>query len=311
MNQTSATGEPESMIDELAALTTEQIDLSLRALDTLPTPDLVAAMNKGDQAVPDAVAEALPAIATAVDGVTARLKAGGRLIYIGAGTPGRLGVLDASECPPTFGTDPNLVVGIIAGGVEALRNSIEGAEDDAAAGAADLTAIKINSTDVVVGISASGRTPYVIGALEYAKEQGALTVAVACNHESRIGAIADLPIEVIVGAEFIAGSTRLKAGTAQKLVLNMISTLTMVRLGKTYGNVMVDLQATNAKLQARSARIIMAVTEVDSDRAYQELDAADGSVKIAILSILTGQSASISRERLQQHDGYLRAALTP
>ena len=294
---------------ELAELTTESVDRSMRDLDLRPTADLVLAMNAQDALVPEAVRAAAPDIARAVDGITERMLRGGRLVYIGAGTSGRLGVLDASECPPTFDTDPSLVVGIIAGGDVALRTAVEAAEDAAAQGRAALEEIGLGPDDTVVGIAASGRTPYVIGALEHAVEVGALTVALACNAGSKSGEIADIAIEVVVGPEFIAGSTRLKSATAQKLVLNMLSTLTMVRLGKTYGNVMIDLRATNEKLRARAQRTVMTVTGSDVDRTSVALDAADGSVKVAALMLLAGITAPEAQARLEAADGYLRAAL--
>jgi N-acetylmuramic acid 6-phosphate etherase len=294
---------------ELSLLSTETVDESLRDLDLRSTVDMVAAMNAQDRTVPDAVAAATPAIAAAIDDIVERMSAGGRLIYIGAGTSGRLGVLDASEVPPTFGTDPGFVVGIMAGGPTAITSAVEGAEDDEGAGARDLQAIDLQPTDVVVGLSASGRAPYVAGALGYAGSVGALTVAVACNRGSRIGALATHPIEVVVGGEFVAGSTRLKAGTAQKLVLNMISTLTMVRLGKTFGNVMVDLKVSNEKLRARAERTIISVTDATGERAAAALVDADGSVKEAILAIRAGITPSRARELLAEHGGFLRAAL--
>lgn len=295
---------------ELAGLTTEDFDPSLASLDTMSTAELAAAMNDGDQLVATAVTQALPQIVGAVDAVTERLRTGGRLFYLGAGTPGRLGVLDASECPPTFGTDPELVQGIIAGGEVAIRMAVEGAEDDQAAAQDDLRHHQLTSQDAVVGISASGRTPYVLAGLQHARSVGALTISLACNENSRITTAADHAIEVIVGPEFIAGSTRLKSGTAQKLVLNMISTLTMIKLGKTYGNVMVDLRATNAKLRVRSERIVARVADVDEASAKQALDEADGSVKVALLSLLAGVTSDVARDRLAANGGYLRAALT-
>ncbi len=299
----------EALRDEIGELETEAVDASLGRLDLEPTAALVQKMNLGDQTAPVAVAEAAPAIVGAIDAVTERLRAGGRLIYVGAGTSGRLGILDASECPPTFGVDPSLVIGVMAGGDEAIRRAVEGAEDDTEAGMRDLSALDLTPLDSVVGLSASGRTPYVAGALEHARRSGALTVAVACNRNSRIGALAEHAIEVVVGPEFIAGSTRLKAGTAQKLVLNMISTICMVRLGKTYGNVMVDLQPTNDKLKARAERTVMSITGVSAETASAALREAGGSVKAAILSILAGIPATSARSRLARAQGDLRRAL--
>ncbi|RLQ84644.1 N-acetylmuramic acid 6-phosphate etherase [Mycetocola zhadangensis] len=295
--------------NELSQLSTEVVAEDLRDLDLRSTAEMAAAMNAQDRTVADAVAALTPAIAAAVDAIVERMTAGGRLIYIGAGTSGRLGVLDASEVPPTFGTDPSLVIGIMAGGPTAITSAVEGAEDDADAGANDLRAVHLQPTDVVVGLSASGRTPYVAGALAYAASVDALTVAVACNSNSRIGALAKHPLEVVVGGEFVAGSTRLKAGTAQKLILNMISTLTMVRLGKTFGNVMVDLKVTNEKLRARAERTIMSVTDASSERAATALVAADNSVKEAILAIRGSLTPDQARQLLADHHGFLRAAL--
>ncbi len=295
--------------EELSTLTTESIDESLSRLDSLATEDLVRAMNVLDQTVPATVAQEAASIAAAVDAIVDRMRTGGRLIYVGAGTPGRLGVTDASECPPTFSTDPNQVVGLIAGGDPAIRTSVEGAEDDDRGGAADLAALDLVPADVVVGVSASGRTPYVAGALRYANDVGALTIAHSCNRDSVIGAIAQLAIETVVGPEFIAGSTRLKAGTAQKLVLNMLSTLTMVRLGKTYGNVMVDLQLTNEKLHARAERTMMTVAGISPERAAARLAEAGGSVKQALLAEMGGLSAGAARLALERSGGHLREAL--
>ena len=303
------TGRGSKLRDELSQLSTETVTESLRDLDLRTTADMAAAMNAQDRAVPAAIAALTPAIAAAVDDIVERMTVGGRLIYIGAGTSGRLGVLDASEVPPTFGTDPSLVIGIMAGGPTAITSAVEGAEDDVEAGVRDLRAVNLQPTDVVVGLSASGRTPYVAGALTYAASIGALTVAIACNSGSRIGALAKHPLDVVVGGEFVAGSTRLKAGTAQKLVLNMISTLTMVRLGKTFGNVMVDLKVTNEKLRARAERTIMSVTDAPSERAAAALVAADGSVKEAILAIRGSLTPTEARQLLAEHNGFLRAAL--
>ncbi len=294
---------------ELAGLTTEAVNPAFSDLDTLGTLDLVQAMNAEDGKVPAAVAGASAAIARTVDAVTERMERGGRLIYVGAGTPGRLGVLDASECPPTFGTDPSQVVGVIAGGEQALRQAVENAEDDDEAGAADIRRHRVAAADAVVGISASGRTPYVLAALAAAREAGALTIGLSCNTGSPLGAAAEIAIEIELGPEFITGSTRLKAGTAQKLVLNMISTLTMVRLGKTYGSLMVDLRATNAKLRARSERTVMQATGADAAAAAGALAAVDGSVKAAILILMTGLQPDRALELLREHRGHLREAI--
>jgi N-acetylmuramic acid 6-phosphate etherase len=284
--------------DELASLATEAVNEADRDLDTLSTARLVELMNQRDRTVPDAVAGVLPAIGAAIDDITERMRRGGRLIYVGAGTAGRLGVVDASELPPTFSVDPGLAVGVIAGGDVAIRTAVENAEDDVQGGADALAALAVTEADTVVGLSASGRTPFVFGALEYARTTGALTVAIACNAGSVIGREADHVIEIVVGPEFIAGSTRLKAGTAQKLVLNMISTITMVRLGKTYGNIMVDLQATNEKLRARSERTVMLVTGCSAEEAARVLAESHGSVKVAVLMLLRGVSAATATATL-------------
>ncbi|MCU0114871.1 N-acetylmuramic acid 6-phosphate etherase [Curtobacterium poinsettiae] len=248
----------------------------------------------------------------AADSIAAAFARGDRLVYVGAGTPGRLGVLDASERPPTFGTDPSQVVGLIAGGDPALTTAVEGAEDDEAAAVRDLDALGLTADDVVVGISASGRTPYVIAAILEARRRSALSVSVACNPDSAAGREADIAIDVVVGPEFIAGSTRLKAGTAQKLVLNMLNmltTLAMVRSHKTYGNRMVDVRATNAKLVARAFSLVQDVTGAPPAEVQAALDASDGEVKTAIAVILTGASAVDVRARLEAAAGSLRAVL--
>lgn len=294
---------------ELAGLQTEAATDSLKDLDILGTDELVAAMLAHSSGVHAAVSEAGPAIVQTVDAVAERLQRGGRLLYVGAGTAGRLGVLDASECPPTFGTPPGLVVGIIAGGPEAIRKPVEYAEDNATAGARDLHHINVTEADAVVGITASGRTPYVIGALEEARKRGAFTASLACNKGSAVSHLADVAIEVPVGPEFIAGSTRLNSGTAQKLVLNMISTLVMVKLGKTYGNLMVDLRATNEKLQARSQRTVQHATGVSASEAAAALDSVGGSVKAAILVLLTGMDPADAKPALEQAGGFLRRAI--
>jgi N-acetylmuramic acid 6-phosphate etherase len=298
-----------ALIGELSGLATEQADTARGDLDLLSTMELVRAMNAEDRRVPEAVAAQAERIAQAVDGITERFRRGGRLIYIGAGTAGRVGVLDASECPPTFGTDPGMVVGLIAGGDAAIRDAVENAEDDDRAAAESLRALGLTENDTVVGISASGRTPYVLGGLAYAREVGALTVAIAANAGSAIGAAADVPIEVVVGPEFVTGSTRLKAGTAQKLVVNMLSTLSMIRLGKTYRGVMVDLQATNEKLRARSVRTLIQLTGAAQDDAVRALAEAGGSVKLALLMLFTGASAEIAAPALEASGGVLRDAI--
>jgi N-acetylmuramic acid 6-phosphate etherase len=304
----------ESRIDgalrtELRSLVTERADPALASIDALGTLEAARLMNAGDALVADAVGRALPTIADAVDRIADRMRGGGRLIYLGAGTPGRLGVLDASECPPTFGTHPGRVVGLIAGGAEALTTAVEGAEDDPEEAARALAALGLTWRDTVVGITASGRTPYVLGGLAAARAEGALTVAVACNEGSAAGHAAEVAIEVVVGPEFIAGSTRLRAGTAQKLVLNMLSTLAMVRLGKTYGNLMVDLVATNLKLEARAAEIVYEATGAAEEEISAALGACGGEVKTAIASIILGCGPDEARARIAHHGGALRSAL--
>ncbi|MEU3553576.1 N-acetylmuramic acid 6-phosphate etherase [Streptomyces fragilis] len=294
---------------QLESLATEAARPDLAELDRLPTERIAELMNEGDAAVPAAVRGQVPRIAAAVDAIAARMARGGRLIYAGAGTAGRLGVLDASECPPTFGTAPGQVAGLIAGGPEALVTSLEGAEDDADAARADLDALGLTSGDCVVGVSASGRTPYAVAAVEHARAAGALTVGVACNPGSPLAAAAEHPVEVVVGPEIVAGSTRLKAGTAQKLVLNMLSTITMVRLGKTYGNLMVDVRATNEKLRARAHRIVALATGAPDEEVAAALRATGGEVKPAVLVVAAGVDAETAARLLEKSGGHLRAAL--
>ncbi|MFJ8664281.1 N-acetylmuramic acid 6-phosphate etherase [Streptomyces sp. NPDC093600] len=294
---------------QLATLTTEAFRPELAEIDRLPTAEIAALMNGEDRTVPAAVATQLPVIAAAIDATAERMARGGRLIYAGAGTAGRLGVLDASECPPTFNTDPAEVVGLIAGGPTAMVKSVEGAEDSRELAAGDLAELGLTADDTVVGISASGRTPYAVGAVEHARAAGALTIGLSCNADSALAAAAEHGIEVVTGPELLTGSTRLKAGTAQKLVLNMISTITMIRLGKTYGNLMVDVRASNEKLQARSRRIVSLATGAPDEQIEAALDAADGEVKTAILMILAGIDAEAAGRRLTDSHGHLRAAL--
>ncbi|MGI5353221.1 N-acetylmuramic acid 6-phosphate etherase [Streptomyces sp. CA-250714] len=294
---------------QLDTLTTEAFRSELAEIDQLPTLEIAEIMNDEDSTVPTAVAAQLPAIAAAIDAIAERMARGGRLLYAGAGTAGRLGVLDASECPPTFNTAPGQVTGVIAGGPSAMVDSVEGAEDSAEAAAADLAALGLTPDDTVVGISASGRTPFAVGAVEYARSRGALTVGLACNEGSALGAAAEHGIEVVVGPELLTGSTRLKAGTAQKLVLNMLSTITMIRLGKTYGNLMVDLRASNEKLRARSRRIVSLATGAPDEEIEAALAATDGEVKAAILTILGGVEGPTAERLLTASHGHLRAAL--
>lgn len=299
----------DDLVAELAGLTTEASRPDLDDLDQLPALALVRLMNAEDGRVPAAVAACEQPIATAAEGIADRLARGGRLVYVGAGTAGRIGVLDASECPPTFSTPPGQVVGLIAGGNRAVTEAVEGAEDDAEAGGDAVAALDVGPLDTVVGVSASGRTPYVIGALRTARDAGALTVAVSCNERSRSGAVADIAIEVVVGPELVAGSTRLKAGTAQKLVLNMLSTIAMIRLGKTYGNLMVDMRASNAKLRARAHRIVALATGSPEAEVAAALGDADGDVKTAILMLATGTGRDTASRALRDADGRLRRAV--
>ncbi|MFJ5896490.1 N-acetylmuramic acid 6-phosphate etherase [Streptomyces sp. NPDC093064] len=294
---------------ELDSLTTEAFRPELAEIDRLPTLEIARLMNAEDSTVPAAVTERLPQIAAAIDAVAERMARGGRLVYAGAGTAGRLGVLDASECPPTFNTRPSQVVGLIAGGPPAMVTSVEGAEDSKELAAEALDALGLTPDDTVVGVSASGRTPYAIGAVEHARALGALTIGLSCNANSALAAAAEHGIEVVVGPELLTGSTRLKAGTAQKLVLNMLSTITMIRLGKTYGNLMVDVRASNDKLRARSRRIVALATGAADDEIERALTAADGEVKTAILTLLADTDAPTATRLLKQSDGHLRTAL--
>jgi N-acetylmuramic acid 6-phosphate etherase len=299
-----------SLRDELETLTTEAFRPELSEIDRLSTLEIAKIMNAEDATVPTAVATQLPRIAAAIDAVAERMSRGGRLIYAGAGTAGRLGVLDASECPPTFNTDPSEVVGLIAGGPSAMVTSVEGAEDSKELAEADLKELSLTPDDTVVGVSASGRTPYAVGAVEHARARGALTIGLSCNAHSALAAAAEHGIEIVVGPELLTGSTRLKAGTAQKLVLNMLSTITMIRLGKTYGNLMVDVRASNEKLRARSRRIVALATGASDEEIEQALAATDGEVKNAILTILGGVDGPTAARLLEESDGHLRAALT-
>ncbi|MFF8192450.1 N-acetylmuramic acid 6-phosphate etherase [Streptomyces bobili] len=305
----TSTPRPDELLAQLGSLTTEAFHPELAEIDRLPTLDIARLMNGEDAGVAGAVAARLPEIAGAVDAIAERMGRGGRLVYAGAGTAGRLGVLDASECPPTFNTAPGQVVGLIAGGPRALVTSVEGAEDSRELARADLAALVLTAEDTVVGISASGRTPYAVGAVEYARSLGALTVGLACNAGSALAAAAEHGIEVVVGPELLTGSTRLKAGTAQKLVLNMLSTITMIRLGKTYGNLMVDVRASNEKLRARSRRIVSLATGADDEAIEEALTATGGEVKDAILVLLAGVDGPSATRLLEESGGHLRAAL--
>ena len=294
---------------DLDGLTTEARNPRSEGLDRLDTLDLVRLINAEDATVAAAVEAVAPAIAQAVDVIAGRLGRGGRLIYVGAGTSGRLGVLDAAECPPTFNADPEQVIGLIAGGEGALLSAVEGAEDSPQQGADDLRAIAIGADDVVVGIAASGRTPYVLGALDHARSAGAFAIGLACNAGSEIERHADLAIVPVVGPEVLSGSTRMKAGTATKMVLNMLSTGAMVRLGKTYGNLMVDVQATNEKLVERSLRIVQAITGCSREEARTALGRCGGDVKTAAVVQALGADPDAAREALAAADGQLHRVL--
>jgi N-acetylmuramic acid 6-phosphate etherase len=290
-------------------LLTESRNPHSESIDTLTALEFVRLMNSEDRKVVAAVeAEAEP-IALAIEWAAERLERGGRLVYVGAGTSGRLGVLDAAECPPTFSTPPRMVVGLIAGGAPALTRAVEGAEDDPDGGAADITALNVNANDLVIGIATSGRTPFVLGAMEEARRRGAATIGVACNRPSLIGKAVDLEIAPLVGPEIISGSTRLKGGTATKMILNMISTGAMVRIGKTLGNWMVDLHPSNEKLRIRSRRILRELVGLDDDRAAQILARCGGHLKRALVVALTAIEPDAAQVLLDAHHGQVRAAV--
>ena len=299
----------ENLLQTLSTLITEQRNLNSMHVDSLSALEIVQLMNKEDKQVPLAIEKCLPQIAQAVECIVAAFQQGGRLVYIGAGTSGRLGVLDASECPPTFGVSPEMVKGIIAGGERALRHPIEGAEDSKTHAVVDLQTIQFSSKDVLVGIAASGRTPYVIGALEYAKSLGSVTVSIASNPNSAMANIVDIAIDTVVGPEVLTGSSRLKSGTAQKLVLNMLTTASMILMGKCYQNLMVDVQASNEKLKARAIRIVMQATDCDKTLAEETLKLADQNAKLAIMMILSGLDRAQAETLLEKHHGKLQLAL--
>ncbi|MBB5574284.1 MULTISPECIES: N-acetylmuramic acid 6-phosphate etherase [Rhizobium] len=298
------------LISELEQLVSEGRNPNTMHIDLLSTFDILREINYEDQTVPTAVEKVIPAIAAAVNQIVAAFQKGGRLIYMGAGTSGRLGVLDASECPPTFSVPRSMVIGLIAGGPDALQRSIEGAEDDPEEGRQALQDVKLTAADVVVGIAVSGRTPYVIGGLNYAKSVGAATVALSCNPNSVIAGIADLAISPVVGPEILTGSTRLKSGTAQKLILNMLTTASMIRIGKSYQNLMVDVNASNKKLVARASRIVMQATGCTQEEARRVLDQTGNDVKLAILMEITGMGIEEARAALQNAGGFLRKAIS-
>jgi len=298
-----------ALMAELDQLVSEGRNPRSMGIDLMSTRDILTTINDEDRLVPDAVGRVIPEIARAVDAIVGAFGKGGRLIYIGAGTSGRLGVLDASECPPTFGVPPGMVVGLIAGGPSALMRASEGTEDRSVEGAANLKSVNLSDRDVVVGIAVSGRTPYVIGALDYAKSMGAVTVGLTCNPSSAIAQMADISIAPLVGPEVLTGSTRLKSGTAQKLVLNMLTTASMIRIGKSYQNLMVDLHVSNAKLLARAVRIVMEATDCSPEDAEQALEQTGNDVKLAILVKLTGRPAEAARAALITSGGFLRRAI--
>lgn len=299
----------ENLFDELKNLVTEKVNPETKDIDSKNIEEILTIINNEDKKIPHIVETEIPYIAQAVNIVVEAFKNGGRLIYIGAGTSGRLGVLDASECPPTFGTDPEMVQGIIAGGFAALTRAQEGAEDKKESGAIDLMELNFTENDVACGIAASRRTPYVIGAIEKAREIGAKTIYVTCTPREEMNIKVDVAICPVVGPEVIMGSTRMKSGTAQKLVLNMITTTSMIRLGKVYGNMMVDLQMTSKKLEERSKRTVMLVTGVDYDKAAEVLHVAGGHVKTALIMILKNVDKETAQERLKAANGFVRGAL--
>lgn len=299
----------QKLIQELALLTSEARNPDTQDIDLLPTEEILLKINDADREVPPAVCREIPQISRAVDATVKAFKCGARLIYMGAGTSGRLGILDAVECPPTYGVGEDMVVALIAGGSEAVYRAQEGAEDSFELGGEDLKKIGLTPDDVVVGIAASGRTPYVIGGLRYARELGCTTVALSCNRAAAIAAEADIAILPEVGPEILTGSTRMKAGTAQKLVLNMLTTASMIRLGKSFYNLMVDVKATNEKLVSRTRRIVMEATGVDLQEADRVLSQCDHNAKLAIMMILSGLERREAEIALNNANGFLRRAL--
>ncbi len=294
---------------DLSRLTTERRNPASAHIDSCTTLEMVTIMQQEDSKIASAIEKILPEIARAIDATSQRLENGGRLFYLGAGTSGRLGILDASECPPTYGTDPELVQGLIAGGIPAIFRAQEGAEDNPGLAVHDLKEHGFSAKDVLVGIAASGRTPYVIGGLKYARELGALTIALACSEHAEIAALADIALTPVTGPEVVTGSTRMKAGTAQKLVLNMLSTGTMIKLGKVYGNLMVDVKASNKKLEERAIRIVMEGSGCERTEAEKALKGADGHAKLAILMVVAGVSAGEGKALLERTAGHLAAAI--
>ncbi len=298
-----------SLLDQLNTLASEQNNPRSQNLDQMSSFEIVSLMNAEDQKIPQAISPYLAQIAQAVDNIVQHFQQGGRLIYLGAGTSGRLGVLDASECPPTFGVHSEMVKGLIAGGEKALRHAIEGAEDNPTLAKEDLQAIDFNNKDILVGIAASGRTPYVLGGLTYAKDQGATTIAISSNKNSPLAYLADIAITPDLGAEILTGSSRLKSGTAQKMVLNMLTTASFVRMGKCYKNLMVDVKVSNEKLKARALKIIQQATLCSVSEAENALLQADFNAKLAILILLTGLSKKSAQELLDRKNGHLRMCL--
>ena len=303
-------GETGTVADSLRGLATEGVDPRFAGIDKMSVLELAGVMNRADAEVPAAIEPVLPTIAATIEAVVDRMARGGRLRYVGAGTAGRMAVVDASECPPTFSTPPDLVQAILAGGPAAMTNATEGAEDDEEAGARAIAEHGIGASDVVIGVTASGRTPFVLSAVAAARDRGALTAGLSCNADAALSKVAEHGIEVVVGNEVIAGSTRLKSGTAQKLVLNMISTITMVRLGHTYGNYMVDMRVLNDKLAVRAAKMVSEITGVDVDRAATVLAKADNHAKTAVLMLEADVDAATARDLLAEADGKLAVALS-
>lgn len=297
------------MHNSLNQLVTESRNPNSTEIDNLTTREILQVINQEDQKVAQVVASQIAPIAQAVDQIVTAFQQGGRLLYLGAGTSGRLGILDASECPPTYGTDPNQVIGVIAGGQSAVFSAVENAEDDPVAAKNDLERLQLKRHDVLVGIAASGRTPYVLGGIDYAKQLGCVTIGIACNQDAPLLQQAQIPICIAVGAEVVTGSSRMKAGTAQKLVLNMLTTASMIRSGKVYGNLMVDVQATNEKLVERQKNIVMQATGCERHEAEQALAASGNHCKTAILMILTQLSYPEAKQLLAQHNGFIRRAL--
>ncbi len=308
-SSTTAIAKEKALLSDLATMVSEGQNPATLAIDTLPTTEVLTLINQQDKLVAGAVEKAIPNISLAVDAIVEAFKAGGRLIYVGAGTSGRLGVLDAVECPPTFSVSDDMVIGLIAGGEKAMYKAVEGAEDSTSLAIEELQAIHFNEKDILVGIAASGRTPYVISAIDYANSLSATTVSVTCNPGAPILANANIGICAEVGPEALTGSTRMKSGTAQKLILNMLTTASMIRRGKSYTNLMVDVHASNEKLYARASRIVMQATQCSHEQAREALQAANYSAKLAILMILTNVDVDTAKTLIDNHDGFLRAAV--